>query len=336
MITKNRNIDSGWIPEEFNEGWRYSYVAKKIDSEKKISDILSSNFTHSSKQSWEARIDNGQISINNKVVRNNQKIKSGDLINWSRPPWKEPSVPINWGIIYDDGDMLIVNKPAGLPVMPGGGFLKHTLLYLLSKSTNQIEGINSPKPIHRIGRHTSGLLICAREKATRSKLSKVMRIQSSSKNEFQKIYRGLTISNPHFYLNQRLEINIPIGKRYHPLLGSIWAIESQLDRGKLITTNNKNATTKVKILEKRPDEDLIEACILTGRPHQIRIHLSAIGANLIGDRLYQESGKVSFKETPGNGGYFLHAHKLLNLPIQNKIHSFEAPLPNRLKMKHEK
>ena len=93
------------------------------------------------------------------------------------------------------------------------------------------------------------------------------------------------------------------------------------------------AISELELLEKRDNRDLLEVTIFTGRPHQIRIHLTYLGTPLIGDPLYRAEGHLSNNATPGEGGYFLHAHKLLNIPINNKEESFEATLPHILQRK---
>ncbi len=97
---------------------------------------------------------------------------AGDRLQWQRPPWREEAVPARWRVIHDDGDLYVIDKPSGLPVLPAGGFLEHTLLRLLERSC---AAQALPRPVHRLGRHTSGLLVCARRPQTRAWLSARLR-----------------------------------------------------------------------------------------------------------------------------------------------------------------
>ncbi len=329
----NKSKNENWIPSKLNNGWTYSTQILPNDYGKLLLDILADNYKHSNKIVWGERLQEGQIKINKKIIRTDRIIEKGDLVEWERPPWIEESVPMNIKIIYDDDDVILINKPSGLPVTPAGGFLKHTLTDLLLSQKYLNQKKLSPKPIHRLGRFTSGLIICAREKESRAKLSALLRTNKNKAIFCEKFYRALSIPNPSLNLGESIYVDIPISQSYHPYLGKIWNSQSS---NKKDSHQTKNALSKVKLLERRNKADLLEISIVTGRPHQIRIHLAALGSPLIGDPLFLSRGEVSFSNTPGEGGYFLHAQKIKNILIRNKLHTFEAPIPKELQFNQEK
>ena len=100
-------------------------IAEK-DHKENLLAILASYYRHSSIKVWESRLKKGEITINKTIVTNDKCLIKGDEICWSKPPWREPSIPTHLDIIYDNNDLLVINKPSGLPVIPGGGFLEHT------------------------------------------------------------------------------------------------------------------------------------------------------------------------------------------------------------------
>ncbi len=335
MATRNATETSELIPANKNNGWTYRQVLTKKDDGKSLLEILSSSYKHSSWLEWSERLKQGQLRLNNSTIKMNKNLTMGDLVTWERPPWIEDAVPARWETLFDNNDILIINKPAGLPVVPGGGFLKHTLTELLSLQFQSADKTSIPRPVHRLGRFTSGLLVCARQKDSRAKLSALFRDRSSGKSTLQKIYRALAEINPILELKVPIEVNIPISKYPHPLVGTVWnAADSQPNEIKDSSTiySKLEAYSTIKLLERCKEADLLEVNIRTGRPHQIRIHLAAIGSALIGDTLYKKYGKISPCSTPGKGGYLLHAHKLKNIPIGNDFLCFEAKPPEKLKM----
>ena len=143
-------------------------------------------------------------------------------------------MPGSWNVLFDDGDLCVIDKPSGLPVLPAGGFSEHTLLRLLERRHGG-DAAGVPRPVHRLGRSTSGLLVCARRPASRAWLSALLRDSSSSKRSStgqhgqrscRKIYRALTTPLPPDLAGlapgESLSITTPIGRRPHPLLGTIW------------------------------------------------------------------------------------------------------------------
>jgi 23S rRNA pseudouridine1911/1915/1917 synthase len=238
-------------------------------------------------------------------------------------------VPDKWSVIYDNNDLLIINKPSGLPVLPAGGFMEHSLLKLLEKQY-QNDKYGLPRPVHRLGRFTSGLLVCARKSESRAWLSALLR-DHQAPNDCRKIYRALlqipTSDSALLALPPRtsFELNTPIGLRPHHRLGRIWAAASDPTASDCLP-----ASSELQILQKGAKAWLAQIKIATGRPHQIRIHTATAGAPLLGDPLYMPGGSTS-DALPGDGGYHLHAHQLL-LPLANgeKL-NLKAPLPKLLK-----
>lgn len=244
----------------------------------------------------------GQIRVNGHPTTVDRCLQVGQQLTYHRPPWEEPQVPLAFEVLYEDVDLLIVAKPAGLPVLPGGGFLDHTLLRQLQRRYPQ----ETPLPIHRLGRGTSGLMLLARSRFARANLSQQMRDR-----QIRKTYRALVGSGD---LPDAFTITQAIGKIPHPVLGYVYGA----------TADGQSAHSDCRVLKRYSDRTLLAVTILTGRPHQIRIHLAAVGYPLLGDPLYVQGGipKVPASSSspvnhraeklavPGDCGYHLHAYHL--------------------------
>ena len=298
-----------------NQGWTYQEKVNAQGAGQTLLDYYSQNYQHSSREEWQNRILAGQILINHQTANPETFLKKGQQLTYQRSPWEEPDVPLNFVTLYEDTDLMIIAKPSGLPVLPGGGFLQNTLLYQLQQRYPQ----ETPVPIHRLGRGTSGLMLIARSSLAKSKLSQQMRDRQISK-----IYRALIGPSE---LPTEFTINQAIGKIPHPILGYIY--------GAIPT--GKFAQSDCRVLEKNSTKTLLEITILTGRPHQIRIHLAAIGYPLLGDPLYDVGGVAKITSVnskisvPSDCGYSLHAHQLSFLhPTSQKKISFISPPPPEL------
>jgi 23S rRNA pseudouridine1911/1915/1917 synthase len=305
-----------------NNGWCYQEQVPLKTAGWTVLEYYAQRYTHSSREQWLQRISLGQVLVNGQQAIATTLLKPGDWLTYHRPPWQEPDVPLDFQVVYEDQDIFVVNKPSGLPVLPGGGFLEHTLLWQLQQHYPQ----TTPIPIHRLGRGTSGLVLLARSPAARADLSQQMRDR-----RIDKIYRALASGHS---IPDLFTITARIGKLPHPVLGYLYAVSE----------NGRFAHSDCRVLSRQVSAEaepttLVEVKISTGRPHQIRIHLAAAGYPLWGDPLYvagglprtilpTETGEIP---TPGDCGYFLHAMQLkFAHPITSKALSLTSPPPPKL------
>ncbi len=291
-----------------NNGFEYREQIDNRGNGFNVLAYLTRNHRHSSAADWQGRLEAGQIFINDRRTGSDAILKKGQLLLWRRPPWDEPDVPLAYSILHEDEDLLAVAKPCGLPTLPGGGFLEHTLLRLVRKNHPEAN------PLHRLGRGTSGVVLFASTARARSSMCAAWR-----RKEVRKIYRGLATGYP---AEDNFIIETPIGPVPHPKIGTINAA----------SPGGKFALSRVRVLERRGGASLLEIVIDTGRPHQIRIHLSFAGYPLVGDRLYAAGGTINDPETlPGDTGYLLHAERLcFSHPATGLPFEIQCPPPPEL------
>ena len=290
-----------------NKGWVYrDRVPPQADGQVAL-DFYAGRYTHSSQALWQSHFEADRIRLGDRPIDADFPLREGQGLAYHRPPWTEADVPRYLAILHEDRDLVALAKPAGLPVLPGGDFLEHTLLHLLHRRY-----ADRPAPLHRLGRGTSGLVLCARSGIARRRLS-----QDWAQRRLKKYYRALASGTR---MPDVFDLDTPIGRLPHPQLGYIYAAHPQ----------GKQAHTRCRVLERRPDleQTLLEVEITTGRPHQIRIHLAAAGFPLVGEPLYQLGGQAAsdpcgLSKTahpqdasqrpvlPGDGGYHLHAWRLV-------------------------
>ena len=311
------------LPAALNRGHAYRDRVTPRERGQWLSAFYAARYPHSSAAVWRQRLAAGEICRNDQQLQADVALAAGDALIWHRPPWQEAAVPVLPGPLFDDGDLLVFDKSSGLPVLPGGGFLEHTLLAQLQTRWPDA------RPVHRLGRFTSGLLICARRSTTRAWLSAQLR-ETTLVSPCRKTYRALLQPPvPGSLLlalqpGDSLALTTPIGRCPHGRLGSIWAA-APADPAAL------QASSALRLLERGDRAWLVEVTIATGRPHQIRIHTAAAGAPLLGDPLYAPGGVALDQALPGDDGYHLHAHRLRLACPDGGLLELEAPLPAALR-----
>lgn len=302
-------------PEQrLNDGWTYCELISSQQTGQQLLTYLSQRYPHSSAEDWSQRIAVGQVRLNGQTANDQSVLIAGMTLSWQRPPWVEPEAPCRFELIYEDDSLLAANKPAGLPTLPGANFLQATLLHLVQQHAPDAV------PLHRLGRWTSGLVLCAKTVDARRDL-----LRQWSAHQVGKHYRALISGTPAW---QRLTITTPIGPVPHPLLGTIHAA----------SPDGKPALSEVSVLEQRDNCSLCDVLISTGRPHQIRIHLASAGYPLLGDPLYGCGGLPLAGSTalPGDPGYLLHAATLqFRHPDNGELLALHAPPPQQLALTAE-
>ena len=270
-----------------NAGFEYREQVGPEAAGRTVLDHLAARRRHSTIAVWRERIDAGEVFLGGARAAPTGVLQRGDWLAWRRPPWEEPEVPLAFAVLHRDDHILAVAKPRGLPSIPNGGFLAHTLLHVVRAHFPEAT------PMHRLGRGTSGVLLFARTETARRAVSACWRTGA-----VEKVYRALVSGVPE---RREFTIDAPIGLVDHPLLGRLHAAVAE----------GKAARSHVRILAQRNGNALAEVTIPTGRPHQIRIHMAAAGHPLAGDPLYGIGGvPKAGGALPGDPGYRLHAHRL--------------------------
>lgn len=254
-------------------------------------------------------IRDGRVAVNGRVERPAYRVSKGDEITVSvvRPPSLSAApedIPLS--IVYQDADLAVIDKPAGLVVHPAPGHAGGTLANALAArfpGTREVGGEERPGIVHRLDRDTSGLMVVALTPAAHADLQG----QISSREASRK-YLALVAGH---LPRKEGTIEAPIGRDVR-------------DRKRMAVHGaaSRPARTSYRVLASLPGFDLVEASLHTGRTHQIRVHLSAIGHSVAGDSTY--GGPA----VPGLGRQFLHAYRLgLRSPSSGRPLSFESPLP---------
>ncbi len=291
------------------------FIVKAEEAGKRIDAYLSSKNEDISRVAIQRLIEEEKILVNGKKTKASYKVQENDKITQEEEKPQEinlkaQDIPIE--IIYEDDDIIVVNKPKGLVVHPANGnpdgTLVNAIMAICKDSLSGIGGEIRPGIVHRLDKDTSGILVVAKNDKAHIKMSEQIKNHTVQKT-YIALVRGIVKEN-------EATINMPIGR-------------SAKDRKKMaVTKNGKEAITHFKVIKRYPNENctLLEVKIETGRTHQIRVHLSQIGYPVIGDTTYS-SGKNKW----GVQGQCLHAKSLkFKHPITQKEMFLEAELPEYL------
>ena len=256
-------------------------------------------------------IAENKVTVNGRIVKSKTSLKEGDEIRLELPSCAEPEIlpqNIPLDILYEDGDVVVVNKPKGMVVHPAAGHYSDTLvnalLYHCSGSLSGINGVMRPGIVHRIDKDTTGSLIVCKNDRAHEAISSQLKDHSITR-KYLAICLGVLKEDTY-------RIEGPIGR--HPQDRKRMAINYR---------NGKPAITHVKVLERMQGSTFIECRLETGRTHQIRVHMSSIGHPLLGDEIYGDT-----KNRYRLQGQTLHACLLgFNHPVTGEYIETKAEIP---------
>ena len=288
-----------------------TYIVKQEEQGKRLDAYVSNQNNELTRTAVQRLIEQEKILVNGKKQKVAYKVTEGDTITIEETEaktieLKAQEIPID--IIYEDNDIIVVNKPKGMVVHPANGnpdgTLVNAIMAICKDSLSGIGGEIRPGIVHRLDKDTSGLLIVAKNDKAHVNMSEQIK-NHEVKKTYIALVRGIVKEN-------EATIDMPIGR-------------SRSDRKKMaVDKNGRNAVTHIKVLKRYDKYTLLEINIETGRTHQIRVHLSHIGYPIIGDYTYS-NGKNEF----GVVGQCLHAKSLeFKHPITGKEMKLEAPLPD--------
>ena len=295
-----------------NNGYDYPDRITASDAGLPALAFYARRYRHSTEAEWADKIKRGQVSLNGRPASPDAVLAPGDLLVYHRLPWDEPDAPADFGVLLEDEDVLVLAKPSGLPVLPGGSFLETTLLYLVRRRFGA-----AASPLHRLGRGTSGAILFTRNYPSARSLAKAM-----FEHRILKVYLAMASGTS---MPDAFTVEAPIGPVPHRLPATVNAYRP----------GGRPSTSCVRVLRRYADRNasLVEVTIPTGRPHQIRIHLSYAGFPLVGDPLYQVGGIPRADgvdddrgTTPGATGYLLHSWKI-RFPHPSRGEDVEVACP---------
>ncbi|MDP4121252.1 MAG: RluA family pseudouridine synthase [Bacillota bacterium] len=293
----------------------YNFTVTAEDESLRIDKFLSKQLTEVSRSAIQHWIDAENVLVNNKCISKNYKVSIGEKIVCKVPdpePYSAVAEDIPLDIVYEDNDLLVVNKPKGMVVHPAAGnytgTLVNALLFHCKDSLSGINGVLRPGIVHRIDKDTSGLLIVAKNDFSHKFLAKQIKEHS-----FTREYEAVVIGN---IKKDNGVINAPIGR--HPI-----------ERKKMAVTEkaSRDAETSYEVIERFSGYTHVKLKLKTGRTHQIRVHMAYIGHPVAGDKVYGPQ-----KQANNLNGQCLHARKIGFIhPINGEYMEFSSDLPDYFK-----
>ena len=289
-------------------------VVDEINKGKRLDSYISDNMDKISRSFAQKLIENQKVTINGKNEKASYKVCVGDKVQVDVPEaqdtkLKAQDIPVE--VVYEDKDIIVVNKPKGMVVHPANGnpdgTLVNAILAMCKDSLSGIGGEIRPGIVHRLDKDTSGLLIIAKNDEAHVKMSKQIQDRLVTK-KYIALVKGVV-------KDDEATIDMPIAR-------------SKVDRKKMaVDKDGKQAVTHFKVIKRYKGYTLLEIKIDTGRTHQIRVHMAKIGYPVVGDMVYS-NGKNEF----GVEGQMLHANSLeFSHPITGKKMHLESQLPEYFK-----
>lgn len=254
------------------------------------------------------------VFVNDKLAKPSLSLKNGDLVEFEIPEAtisqiEKQNIPLD--VVYEDSDVIVVNKPSGMVVHPANGHYSDTLVNALMYHCKDLSSINGeirPGIVHRIDKDTSGLLVACKNDFSHNAIAEQLKAKTSTRKYIAIVYGNFE----HNYG----KIDAPIGR------------DPQNRLKNAVVAGGKESVTTFKVLERFGDFTLLELKLETGRTHQIRVHMAYIGHPVLGDPLYGP------KKVIGDFGQFLHAKTLGFIhPRTNEYMEFESELPEIFKEK---
>lgn len=282
------------------------------DADSRIDRFLAQQIPEQSRSFLQKLIREEQITVNGRPVKANYRLQPEDQVLVVVPDPQLPDIlpeNIPLDILYEDSDVLVINKPKGMVVHPAAGHYSHTVvnavMYHCQDNLSGINGVMRPGIVHRIDQDTTGAIVICKNDHAHQSLALQLKEHSITRS-----YRAIVWNN---LKEEEGTVDRPIGR--HPV-----------DRKKMAVNekNGKRAVTHYRVLERFGRFTYIECRLETGRTHQIRVHMASIGHPLLGDEVYGPSGKQPFRLQ----GQCLHAMTLGFVhPSTGEYVEFEAPLP---------
>jgi len=285
------------------------FVVSPNDARLRLDQFLAKQLPEYSRSRLQQLIRSGFVRLNKQTTRPRQIVRGGDKIHLIEPPLEKIEMrpePIPLDVLFEDGDLIIINKPADLTVHPGAGQREHTLVNALLSHCTTLSGIGGkerPGIVHRLDKETSGCLVVAKNDIAHRELSKQFAART-----VEKIYLALIagkLRKPTGVIEEN------IGR--HPVQRKRMSVSSKRGRA---------AKTEYRVIRSSDQASLVECRLHSGRTHQIRVHLHHLGHPVLGDKIYAPRFAKNFHRQ------MLHAWKLgFRHPCTGEWRSFEASLP---------
>ena len=285
------------------------FVVTDDDAKLRLDQFLAKRLPEYSRSRIQQLIRGGFVRLNDQTTRPRQIVRRGDKISLREPPVEKIDIrpePIPLDVLFEDGDIIVINKPAGLTVHPGAGQREHTLVNALLSHCVSLSGIGGkerPGIVHRLDKETSGCLVVAKNDIAHRELSKQFAART-----VEKIYLALVtgkLRKPAGVIEEK------IGR--HPV---------HRQRMRVTSLRGRTAKTEYRVICSSEQASLIECRLHSGRTHQIRVHLHHLGHAVLGDKVYAARFAKNFPRQ------MLHAWKLgFHHPRTGELKNFEAPSP---------